>query len=562
MSEIINVDDEFDSYDEVERKINELQEKERCKLWKRDSRTIGAAIKRMPKRVGSVKVFNPEVKYNELLYCCVYGGREKKDELKSMRQRCPYQVKFRCTQDGQRLRVVSITPDHNHEPLEVAEMEVDIKKEEPSSPLPSSPSQQSTPPSEQASPISQNGDTSSEDILDADEIKIEDDASSEDSLSFFGASQFFSDDVTADISPSLFSSGSFKQPKLKVILDVDTGIDDSHAIMLALAHPRVELLAITCANGNVNVDLVCENTFRVLRACGREDIPVYRGAECSLLGNTSQFENFSGEAWNTPVNSCLLQPEHAANAMVRLINNLPGEITVVALAPLTNLALAMRLDSTVGRKIKDLYIMGGNVEGRGRMSTCAEFNFYNDPEAAQVVLKEFINITILPYEVCRKFLLTWDFFDLWINAGTPVSDFVRRSVLESAKPARAAGRGGYRSCDGYAMAMVIDRSVVQSAEPVYTTVELSGQLTRGQMVVDWDGLLQQACNALVVKELDIDKIQNLFMLMVRPGGVSGDLINNNISNNISNISYCHNNDSSIDMSLLQDSSLDMAILQR
>lgn len=68
------------------------------------------------------------------------------------------------------------------------------------------------------------------------------------------------------------------------------------------------------------------------------------------------------------------------------------------------------------------------------------------------------------------------------------------------------------------MALVIDRSVVKSAEPVYATVELSGQLTRGQMVVDWDGLLQQSCNALVVKELDIDKIQLLFMLMVRPVG--------------------------------------------
>ena len=112
--------------------------------------------------------------------------------------------------------------------------------------------------------------------------------------------------------------------------------------------------------------------------------------------------------------------------------------------------------------------------------------------------------------------LLQDFFDMWIGAGTPASEFIRRSVLESAKPARAAGRAGYRSCDGYCMALVLDRSVVHSAEPVYATVELSGQLTRGQMVVDWDGLLGQPCNALIVKELDIGKIQALFMLMVRP----------------------------------------------
>ncbi|KAH9525618.1 hypothetical protein Btru_001869 [Bulinus truncatus] len=512
---IINVDDEFASYDEVEHKIQELQDKEKFKLWKRDSRTIAAAIKRMPKRI-----FSPDVKYNELLYCCVYGGREKKDELRSMRQKCPYQIKFRCTQDGQRLRVVSITPKHNHGPTDYPDTEF-VKQEEKQEEVVSS----TSPPSDD------------DDIMASGEINIEDnlDDSIEDQLNLTGAADFAPSKSTHAAKP--YTNMSFKQPKLKVILDVDTGIDDSHAIMLALAHPNVEILAITCVNGNVNVDLVCENTLRVLKACDREDIPVYRGAECSLLGNTSQFENFSGEAWNTPVDSSVIQSEHAANAMIRIINNNPGEITVVALAPLTNLALAMRLDSTVGRKIKDLYVMGGNIEGksnhfryslgleyssvsqsltRGRISACAEFNFYNDPEAAQVVLKEFINITILPYEVCRRFHLPWDFFDVWTNSGSKVSNFVRRSVLESAKPARAAGRDGYRSCDGYCMSLVIDRSVVLSAEPVYCTVELSGQYTRGQMIVDWDGLFQQPCNALVVKELDIEKIQSLFMLMVRP----------------------------------------------
>ncbi|KAI8782544.1 pyrimidine-specific ribonucleoside hydrolase RihA isoform X2 [Biomphalaria glabrata] len=492
---IINVDDEFSSYDEVEHKIQELQDKEKFKLWKRDSRTIAAAIKRMPKRI-----FSPDVKYNELLYCCVYGGREKKDELRSMRQKCPYQIKFRCTQDGQRLRVVSITPNHNHGPIDYPEAEV-IKQEEKLDDLVTSSSPQ----------------TDDTDLMASGEVDIEDslDDCIGDQLNTTASTDFTPSSVSSH-STKLFSNISFKQPKLKVILDVDTGIDDSHAIMLALAHPNVEILAITCVNGNVNVDLVCQNTLRVLKACDREDIPVYRGAECSLLGNTSQFENFSGEAWNTPVDSSVIQVEHAANAMIRIINSNPGEITVVALAPLTNLALAMRLDSTVGRKIKDLYVMGGNIEARGRISACAEFNFYNDPEAAQVVLKEFINITILPYEVCRRFHLPWDFFDIWTNSGSKVSNFVRRSVLESAKPARAAGRDGYRSCDGYCMALVIDRSVVLSAEPVYCTVELSGQYTRGQMIVDWDGLFQQPCNALVVKELDIEKIQGLFILMVRP----------------------------------------------
>uniref|UniRef100_A0A2C9JLM9 Uncharacterized protein n=1 Tax=Biomphalaria glabrata TaxID=6526 RepID=A0A2C9JLM9_BIOGL len=469
---IINVDDEFSSYDEVEHKIQELQDKEKFKLWKRDSRTIAAAIKRMPKRI-----FSPDVKYNELLYCCVYGGREKKDELRSMRQKCPYQIKFRCTQDGQRLRVVSITPNHNHGPIDYPEAEV-IKQEEKLDDLVTSSCPQ----------------TDDTDLMASGEVDIEDslDDCIGDQLNTTASTDFTPSSVSSH-STKLFSNISFKQPKLKVILDVDTGIDDSHAIMLALAHPNVEILAITCVNGNVNVDLVCQNTLRVLKACDREDVSDF-GCKCRVSRKVVYMDDI------------------AKSAMLISIR----EITVVALAPLTNLALAMRLDSTVGRKIKDLYVMGGNIEARGRISACAEFNFYNDPEAAQVVLKEFINITILPYEVCRRFHLPWDFFDIWTNSGSKVSNFVRRSVLESAKPARAAGRDGYRSCDGYCMALVIDRSVVLSAEPVYCTVELSGQYTRGQMIVDWDGLFQQPCNALVVKELDIEKIQGLFILMVRP----------------------------------------------
>ena len=315
---------------------------------------------------------------------------------------------------------------------------------------------------------------------------------------------------------------SMSQKRLKVIIDADTGIDDSHAILMALAHPNIDVLAITCVNGNVNADLVCENTLRVLKACNREDVPIFKGAEASLMGYTSEFENFSGEVWNTPVDTSNMSSEHAANALVRIINMFPDEVTVVALAPLTNLALAARLDSTLHHKIKELFIMGGNIEARGRInlpggggtSSCAEFNFFNDPEAAKVVLKEFENITVLPYEPCCNCLLTWDFYDLWTNGKTKVSEFVKRSTSDSIK-ARASGRQGYKSCDGYAMASVIDRSVVKSSQSVYATVELHGQLTRGQMIVDWYNVMKKPSNVTVVKELDMKKIEDLFMLMVR-----------------------------------------------
>lgn len=155
----------------------------------------------------------------------------------------------------------------------------------------------------------------------------------------------------------------------KYIIDVDTGVDDAQAIMLALSRPEVEVVAITCVAGNVNVDQVCLNTLKVLTVCGRLDVKVYKGSNKPLVHEGFEATYFHGldglgdAKLDIAVSLDQIQKEHAVTAMLRLVNEYPGEITLVALAPLTNIAIALKQDANFGKKLKKVTLMGGNTQG-------------------------------------------------------------------------------------------------------------------------------------------------------------------------------------------------------
>ncbi|PVD31179.1 hypothetical protein C0Q70_06591 [Pomacea canaliculata] len=304
--------------------------------------------------------------------------------------------------------------------------------------------------------------------------------------------------------------------KKKVILDVDTGVDDAHAIILALTHPSVDVVAITCANGNLKIDDVVANTFRVLQTCKRFDVSVLKEVLLSrtLLGKVSPSDNYSAEVWKTPVDLSKLQSEHAAIALVRFANQFPGEITLVALAPLTNVAMALNLDPNFSEKLHDIIIMGGNIGARGRVSPCAEFNFFTDPEAAFIVLKSAARIRLLPYEVCLNHHLSWEFVEEWTGADNEISRFLQDSMETPIQTAKSESTIGFKSCDGYALAVFLDDSVVKESQKIYGTVELNGYFTRGQMVVDWYNAMKEKENICVILELNLKMIEELFRSMI------------------------------------------------
>ncbi|KAL6115346.1 uncharacterized protein ACO6RY_00216 [Pungitius sinensis] len=313
--------------------------------------------------------------------------------------------------------------------------------------------------------------------------------------------------------------------KKKLILDVDTGVDDAQAIIMAVTAPDVEILGITCCHGNTPLENVLKNTLRVLKVCGRLDIPVHRGCSTPLLARAQHAGDYHGKDGLGEVPDPdapgleLLQKRKAAQALVKMVKENAGEVTLVATAPLTNLAVAVQLDPSFPKKLKALYIMGGNVESRGNTTVCGEFNFVADPEAAYIVLDRFTCPTyIASWEFTCRNSLPWSFCDTLMAQNTEKARFMKKISAFSRKKAQSAdyqkevteGKG-FNSCDTYALAAAIDGALITESEEVAVSVELEGTYTRGMMVLDYMDLLKKKHKAVVMKKVDLEKFKQMFM---------------------------------------------------
>ncbi|KAI4892721.1 hypothetical protein NFI96_015311, partial [Prochilodus magdalenae] len=287
----------------------------------------------------------------------------------------------------------------------------------------------------------------------------------------------------------------------------------------------VQILGITCVRGNTCVENVCKNVLRVLKACDRLEIPVFKGVSKPLLGNVLSAGLFHGEdgLGDAPDPDApgleLVQTEGAVSAIIRIVNENPGEVSIVATAPLTNLAIAVKLDPTLPQKLKGLYIMGGNTDARGNTTICGEFNFAADPEAAYIVLNDYLCPT---YLACWEFTchskLTWDFCDNWLAQDTKKAQFMKKifqhsidsCYTERIEKELVAGQG-FISCDSYAMAAAIDDQFIIETDQKAVTVELSGVHCRGMMIVDHLEILQKTHKAHIIKKVDLERFKELMM---------------------------------------------------
>ncbi|XP_035691758.1 uncharacterized protein C1683.06c-like isoform X2 [Branchiostoma floridae] len=316
-------------------------------------------------------------------------------------------------------------------------------------------------------------------------------------------------------------ASSSTQNKKLMVLDVDCGCDDAQAIMLALTRPNVQVLGITCVAGNVGVDQVCRNALRVLKVFGRLDVPVFRGADVPILGNHVDARYWHGQDGMgdvpdpDPPGMELVQSEHAVTALLRLSKEHPGEITLVAVAPLTNLALAVRMDPEFPARLKELVIMGGNINGIGNITPSAEFNFSCDPEAANMVLNSFqgLSIHIVPWEPCIDAMaIPYDEWDKIMAIPTERGKF-HASILAKGvarEKAQKVFSDFYHSCDPFALMVAARPDIVLESEDVYATVELRGEVTRGQMVCDYRGIWKKEPNIRIVKKVDMQAAKQMF----------------------------------------------------
>ena len=300
----------------------------------------------------------------------------------------------------------------------------------------------------------------------------------------------------------------------QLLIDTDPGVDDALAILMAHAHADIAGLSI--AAGNVGIGHTVRNACTLVDLLGAS-VPVFAGCASPLVRAPEEdaafvhgADGFGDIGFGTP--TAQPQAEAAALALLRLSHERPGELTLVALAPLTNLALALRLDPTLPQRIARLVIMGGAVTGHGNTGKVpAEFNVGFDPEAAHVVFEGFPEFELVDWEATLRHGFEGAEFDRWLAAGDKRAEFFGK-VFATARSYNAAhDRSGVIAADALAMAVALDPTIVTRSERRHVAVELDGRLTRGATVVDWTRRLGKPANAQIVLEVD----QARFAAMIR-----------------------------------------------
>ncbi|XP_017840093.1 pyrimidine-specific ribonucleoside hydrolase RihA-like [Drosophila busckii] len=293
-----------------------------------------------------------------------------------------------------------------------------------------------------------------------------------------------------------------------VVYDCDIGIDDAWALKLLLraeeysqvlssplAEEKFKVKAITCVRGNAEVNDTARNALRLLTTLKRLDVPVYKGSKEPIVP-TSWKPHFDfhgkdglGDVGDYPVvdEQALISQEHAVLAMYRLVCEHPGQVDFLLVGPLTNFAMCINLygDAFLS-KIGKVYIMGGNIYGKGNVTKSAEFNFRLDPEAAYIVLERLKSPAfILPWETCiseqANIALDWR----WQVLGALQTDFVKLMNRAERKILIPRGFVNWLTCDLLLVAAYLFPSkVISQISEFYASVELNGAQTRGQMVLD------------------------------------------------------------------------------
>jgi len=305
----------------------------------------------------------------------------------------------------------------------------------------------------------------------------------------------------------------------RFVIDTDPGVDDAHAIMMAFAHPEAQIEAITTVAGNVSLERTTANACTILDVLGR-DVPVYAGCDRPLVARTPDASHVHGADGlgdsGYPPSERQVADEHAVNALVRLASEAPGELTLVAIGPLTNLALATRLDPTLPEKYKRLVAMGGSIRGMGNITPAAEFNAYADPEAAAIVFDAWPGLTLISWETTMAHGFTAEQVETLMAMDSPRAEFFRRITRRTIEVMHQfMGRQLLLAPDGLAMAVALEPEIMHKAETHYVQVELAGHHTRGQTTVDWSDQTGNEPNVNLVLGVDAERLWELMEAAVR-----------------------------------------------
>lgn len=295
----------------------------------------------------------------------------------------------------------------------------------------------------------------------------------------------------------------------KIIIDADPGQDDALAILLAFGSPELEVLGITAVAGNVPLKLTQLNARKICELADRADIKVFAGAIRPLVRPLVTAEEVHGETGlngpDLPEPRMRLQKGHAVDFIIEtLMREEKGAVTLCALGPLTNIAMALIREPKIAPRIKELVLMGGGFFEGGNVTPAAEFNIYVDPQAADVVLKAGIPTVMMPLDVTHKALTTRRRVEAIRALNTKVSGAVVQ-LLEYFErfDEQKYGTDGGPLHDPCVIAYLLEPALFKGRQ-CNVTVEMASELTMGMTVVDWWGVTKRPKNAMVMRDIDAE----------------------------------------------------------
>jgi inosine-uridine nucleoside N-ribohydrolase len=318
-------------------------------------------------------------------------------------------------------------------------------------------------------------------------------------------------------------------PIRRVIIDTDPGVDDTAAILFALGSGELDVELVTTVFGNTDVDDCTRNAFTILEAAGRDDIPVVAGVGAPLLreftglGKLVHGENGLGDV---PLDHSTREatPGWAASEIVRRVMDAPGELELLALGPLTNVALALSIEPRVATALRSLVVMGGTVATPGNVTPVATANFWNDPEAAAIVYRSGAPIVQASLDVARQVYTPHERLEEFFSIGTRSArlleavtpfheDAYRRMGIRA-----AVERLGVHYNDVPAIAYALRPELFEVVH-VFAEVETRGEHSAGQTVIDLMGVRFQPPNVHVCVNAQVDAVVDLFVSSLTSGAL-------------------------------------------
>lgn len=306
------------------------------------------------------------------------------------------------------------------------------------------------------------------------------------------------------------------------LIDTDTAADDALAIVMALYHPDVDIVGITINCGNSPFDQQMENALYTLELAGfGGKVPVYPGCREPLMKlYRSVPEVFGADGMgNSYFPQARQRPEarHAVDAIIELAHRYEGELEVIALAPLTNLAVALSRDPSIARKFKAIYYMGGTLHAIGNVTMGAEYNAWVDPEATRIVFHSGANLMLIPWEVAKNHAFITESERAEIaRMETTASRFymqVTRVLHEYSVSVDKADGVIHADCIG--MAIPLDPSIITEKRRMFVDIECGGELSRGVTFLDWVGLANKPANMDVVISNDRERFRDMMFEFLR-----------------------------------------------